>query len=74
MSDKQLLVDYFLRKYDKVTLSREEVAKELDIGVSTLDKRLSSNSNVPKYKKIAGRVMFPITSLADFLTNDLSKM
>ncbi len=60
-------------KYKKSTLSKKELAKELGIGLSTLNKYLASGIGLPNYIKmgdsINSRVLFNIRDVAEFLSN-----
>ena len=59
-------------KYKKSTLSKKQLAKELGIGLSTLNKYLANGIGLPNYKKmgnaINSRVLFNIRDVAEFLS------
>ena len=59
-------------KYKKSTLSKKELAKELGIGLSTLNKYLANGIGLPNYIKmgnaINSRVLFNIRDVAEFLS------
>ena len=73
MSLKKELMDSILKKYNKSTLSKKEAAHELGIGLSTLSKRMNEGIGCPNYIKNgttgATRVFFPVSEIAEFLTN-----
>jgi len=58
-------------KYNKITLNRKEVAQELSISLSTLERNLSENTLPIKFKRIGSgpkaRYVFPLKSVADYL-------
>lgn len=58
-------------KYNKITLNRKEVAQELSISLSTLERNLQENSLPIKFKRIGNgpkaRYIFPLKSVADYL-------
>ena len=58
-------------KYKKSTLSKKELAKELGIGLSTLNKYLANGVGLPNFKKMGdsvnSRVLFNIHDIATFL-------
>ena len=61
------------QKYRKLTLSKKEFAKEMGIGLSTLNKYLANGMGVPNYIKMGNasnsRVLFNIHDVAEFLSN-----
>ena len=67
-----------LNKYGKSTLTKNEVAKELGIGLTTLDKHMAEGMNLPKYLKMGNsknsRVVFPIVEVAKYLSNVVKTM
>jgi predicted transcriptional regulator len=52
-------------KYDKMILSKEETAHELGVSQATID-RLRYAGKISA-KKVLGKVMFKIDTVADFL-------
>ena len=60
------------QKYKKSTLSKKELAKELGIGLSTLNKYLANGVGLPNFKKMGdsvnSRVLFNIHDIATFLS------
>jgi hypothetical protein len=71
MNDKKLMFDYLLTKYDKSSLNKSELAVELSISIPTVNRRLRDNINLPRYKQVGSRIIFPIVSVAEFLASDL---
>jgi len=59
-------------KYKKVALSKQELANELGLGLSTVSKFMADGIGLPNYKKIGhaknSRVIFPIVNVAEFLS------
>ena len=62
-------------KYKRLTLSKSEVAKEMGIGLSTLNKYMAEGMNLPNYKKIGtaknSRVIFNVADVAEFLADTI---
>ncbi len=60
-------------RYKKSVLSKKELAEEMGIGVSTLNKYLAQGFGCPNYIKMQGaknsRVLFNIRDVAEFLAN-----
>ena len=59
-------------KYDKLGLSRKELAKELNLSLATLDRMLANNDKLPTYKKIGRQYIFPLTGIAAFFEEQQS--
>ncbi len=59
-------------KYHRA-LTKKEVAHELGgISIKTLDKRLEKAEDIPRYKELrTGRLIFPLSSVAEYLTQGL---
>ena len=59
-------------------LDRKQTAKAIGIGLSTLDLRIKDGRNLPRYIKIGdaknSRIVFPLLSIAEFLTNQRQKV
>ncbi len=66
---------YLTTKYQKIGLSRQELAKELTVSVSTVDRLLKQGLGLPSYKRIGmgvqARIVFPVSSVATFLDEQL---
>ncbi len=58
-------------KYNKTTLTKKEVANELNISISTLDRALKADELPIPFKRVGdsgkARYIFPIKSVADYL-------
>lgn len=67
--------EYLISKYQKVALSKEELANELGISKYTIDSYISKGYGIPEYTKIGntrnGKVLFPLISVAKFLSNTI---
>ncbi|CAI6151254.1 MAG: hypothetical protein SPLUMA2_SPLUMAMAG2_00107 [uncultured Sulfurimonas sp.] len=63
-------------RYRKSVLSKQELAKEMGIGLSTLNKYLGQGLGIPTYKKVGAsrnaRVLFPIPAVAEFLSQTIA--
>lgn len=59
-------------KYQRSTISKRELANELNISSSTIDLYISKGYGLPPYKKLGksknGRVFFNLIDVANFLT------
>ncbi len=71
------IYEYLLRKYKRITIGKKEMAAELGIGLSTLDKYIAQGMGIPPYKKIGraknARLLFCICDVAEFLNRDQIK-
>ena len=56
-------------KYDKLGLSRTELAKELGLSIATLDRMLANGEDLPRYKRIGRQYFFPLEEIAAYLEN-----
>ena len=60
------------------TLDQKQMSKAIGIGPSTLDLRIKDGRNLPRYIKIGdaknSRIVFPLLSIAEFLTNQRQKV
>lgn len=68
---KQLLDLISNQHKGRVMLSREQTAKLLGIGVSTLDLRIAQGRDIPRYIKMGdaknSRIAFAITDIAAYI-------
>lgn len=55
-------------KYNKLGLSRTEMAKELGISTATFDRMLANGDDLPKYRRVSKQYFFPLKEVADFLS------
>jgi len=78
MNNIELIENYLLKKYDKLTLSKQELSQEIGIGLSTLNKYLASGMGLPNYIKMGdsfnSRVLFNIHDVAEFLATNTIKV
>ena len=62
-------------KYNKTSITRLELAKELGISESTIDIRIRKGTGIPRYKRSSkspkATYIFPIVEVAKFLSEDL---
>jgi len=61
------------QKYNKLTLTKKELANELNVSVSSINSYIVKGTGIPEYIKIGtgknGKVLFPLTSVVSFLSN-----
>ena len=55
-------------KYNKLGLSRTEMAKELGVSLATFDRMLASGNDLPKYRRVGRQYFFPLKEVAIFLS------
>lgn len=60
------------------TLDQKQMSKAIGIGLRALDLRIKDGRNLPRYIKIGdaknSRIVFPLLSIAEFLTNQRQKV
>ncbi len=67
----QLEINRLETKYHRALL-KKEVAHEMGISLSTLDRRLEKAEDLPQYKVTkTGTYLFPLSAVALYLTEDL---
>lgn len=63
--------EMLFNKYQKTTLNRKEVAQELSISLSTLERHLNEGSLPIRHKRLGNtakaKYIFPIKAVADYL-------
>jgi transcriptional regulator with XRE-family HTH domain len=57
-------------KYNKLGLSRTELAQELGISIATLDRMLANGDALPKYRKLGRQYLFLLTDIASFFEGE----
>ncbi len=71
----QVTFDALQHKYNKLTLSKSELAQELGMGLSTVSKMMAEGMGLPNYRKIGtaknSRVIFPLADVAEFLADTM---
>ena len=72
--NKAILEDLKTR-YQKIALTKKELAHELSISVSSINNYIVKGSGIPQYTKIGeaknGTVLFPIICVAEYLSNTI---
>ena len=62
-------------RYNKSTLTKKELAKELSVSVSSINNYISKGFGIPEYRKIGeaqnGTVLFTIIHVAEYLSNTI---
>lgn len=67
-NENNLIFITLYQKYNKMMLSKKEVANELGISLRTLNRRIEEKSALPSYSKNGGLILFPIENLAKYIT------
>ena len=66
---------YLALKYNKAGINRPELAEELDVSLSTVDRQLNLGIGLPDFKRIGNgkraRIIFPLEAVARFLETEL---
>ena len=57
-------------KYNKLGLSRTELAQELGISIATFDRMLAKGESLPGHTKIGRQYLFLLTDIAKFFEKD----
>jgi predicted DNA-binding transcriptional regulator AlpA len=69
---------YLSEKYDRLGLTREDLAKELTCSISTIDRLLKEGVGLPSYKRIGegkrARIIFPVSEVAKYMDEHLIVM
>jgi len=72
--EESILTD-LKERYNKLTLTKKELAHELNISVSSINTYISKGYGIPEYIKIGeaknGKVLFNLQSIADYLSNTI---
>lgn len=58
---------YLYEKYEKITLTKKELALELSITIRTLERYIEKGKPLPEHIKIGGTAIFPIEHIAEFI-------
>lgn len=62
-------------RYNKSTLTKQELANELGISVSSINSYICKGEGIPEYIKVGtgknGKVLFPVVNVVDFLSNTI---
>lgn len=72
MSIKNYYVELLVSKYKKTTLTRIELAKELNVSVSTLERLIEKDMLEIRYKRFGksqkAKYLFPVVEVANYLS------
>ena len=60
------ILNHLKEKYNKLGLSRTELAKELNLSLATLDRMLAKGEDLPEHTKIGRQYFFLLTDIAQF--------
>ena len=71
-TEYKVLLEYIAGQYKgQAVLNRQQTAKLLSIGISTLDLRISQGRDIPRYIKMGdakySRIAFAITDIATYI-------
>ena len=76
--DIKFYYNYLYNKYKKMTLTKDELARELSRSQASINIAIIKNLDLPKYLKFEtknrgknAKVMFPILEIAKFLARNL---
>lgn len=71
----QVIYDFLKKEYKRATISKRELANELNVSMSTIDLYISKNIGIPPYKKLGNKpnskVVFNIIDVAEFLAQTI---
>lgn len=67
-NENNLIFITLYQKYNKMMLSKKEVANELGISLRTLNRRIEEKSALPSYSKNGGLILFSLENLAKYIT------
>ena len=70
-TNQEQLVEYLSNKYDSAVLTKDQMAKELGVHKSTVDKFIAKGYGLPPYRKLGNakcsKMIFNIIDVAKFL-------
>ncbi len=64
------ILKHLQEKYNKLGLSRTELAQELGISLATLDRMLANGDALPSYTKLGRQYLFLLADIARFFVKD----
>lgn len=71
MTNVEMYMNLLFKKYEKTSLTRKELAKVLEISLTSLDTLIANNTLPIRYRRIGNsqkaRYVFPILEVANFL-------
>ncbi len=63
------------QRYNKSTLTKKELANELNISVSSINSYIVKGTGIPEYIKVGtgknGKVLFSLPAVVDYLSNTI---
>lgn len=69
------IYDELSERYKKATLTKKELANEINLSTYSIDKYMAKGYGLPNYKKLGnaknGSVIFPIIEVAKFLATTI---
>ena len=66
--------EFLKEKYNKTSLSVKEVAEELNLTPRMISERVRGcSAEIPAFKRVGGRTLFPLKQVAYFLEHDFIK-
>ena len=72
---QELIYNDLKSRYNKLTLSKKEMASELGISYSTIDGYIAKGYGIPNYKKLGtaknAKVVFNIIDVSEFLSQTI---
>ncbi|OCL99559.1 hypothetical protein AAX29_00600 [Aliarcobacter thereius] len=67
-NESNLIFITLYQKYNKMMLSKKEVANELGISLRTLNRRMEEKAALPSYTKNGGIFLFPLESVSKYIS------
>lgn len=75
MNTKESQRIYFEKKYKKATITKEELANELGVSISSINNYIVKGMGIPEYIKYGigknSKVLFPIVNVIDYLSHTI---
>ena len=69
------ILDVLSSRYNKATLTKDELAIELGVSLSTIDKALSKGNVLPQHIRVGigkkSSIRFSIVAVANYITNNI---
>jgi DNA-binding XRE family transcriptional regulator len=76
MTEFEETLKFLKETYKKATMTKKEVAHELNVSESTISNRISKGIDLPNYKKLgkekSAKVVFPIVEVARYICGTVS--
>ena len=64
------ILKHLQKKYNKLVLSRTELAQELGISIATFDRMLAKGESLPTYTILGRKYIFLLTDIALFFEKE----